>query len=114
MTPVKRKTANAAKQGVLMEPPKGKYKQQDITGTKTLKETTITPKEIQEAAGHYFSKKADLACAKSNYEKAENEVLALMRKHKLAQVKVYDQLEGPKRIIIKQGSEKLKVENDVN
>ena len=99
------------KQGTLMEPPKGKYKQQDITGTKVLKETT--PKDVQDAAGYYFSKKKDFACAKSNVEKAANELLAVMGKHKITLAKVYDQDEGPKRIVIKSGSERLKVENDV-
>jgi len=99
-------------QGFILPPPSGKYKQQDITGTKILREST--PKEIQEAAEHFFAKKADYACSKSNMEKAANEILALMGKHKMTMVKVYDQDSGPKRIIIKTGSEKLKVENDIN
>ena len=83
-----------------------------MDGSKTIKETT--PREIQEAADVFFARKADMACLKSNLEKAANEVLAQMGKHKMTMCKVYDQDAGPKRIIIKTGSEKIKVENDVN
>lgn len=94
-----------------MEPPKGKYKQQDITGEKTLKETT--QRDVQDAAGYFFSKKADFACAKNNVENAANELLAIMGKHKMTMAKVYDQDARSKRIIIKTGGERLKVENDI-
>ena len=104
-------TKQKTTQGTLMEPPKDKYKQQDITGTKVIKEST--PKDVQDAAGYFFSKKKDLACAKSNAEKAANELLAVMGKHKMTMAKVYDQDAGPKRIIIKSGEERLKVENDI-
>lgn len=108
----RKKRESKPSQDVLMSPPEGKYKQQDITGGKILKETT--PREIQLAAEHFFSRKADHACAKSNMEKAANEVLALMGKHKMTMVHVYDQDAGPKRITIKTGSERLKIENDIN
>jgi hypothetical protein len=89
----------------------GKRKQQKIDGSGTLKETT--PKDVQAAADVLFSKKADFACSKSNLEKAAEEMLAVMGKHKVTQVKVFDNEGYPKRIIIRAGAEKLKVENTV-
>ena len=101
--------AKETKQGTLPIKPGDKYTQQKIDGSGTLKETT--PKEIQTAADRFFLRKADFACAKSNVEKAASEMLASMGKHKMTQVKVYDQDRVPKRIIIRSGEEKLKVEN---
>jgi hypothetical protein len=96
------------KQGTLPIKAGDKYTQKDITGKSTLK--TSTPKDLQEKADTYFLRKADLACAKSNVDKAADALMVGMAKHEVTQVKVKDDMGNVKRIIIKVGDEKLKVE----
>lgn len=98
-------------QGKLPLPPGGKFKQQDITGTKTLKETA--PKEVIEACEVFFSKKEDFACAQSNLDKAKERILSEMRKAKIMQVVVKDNGGIPRRIHIC-ADEKLKIEKSTD
>ena len=97
------------KQGTLPIKTGDKYSQNDITGKQTLKETT--PKDVQEKADTYFLRKEDLALAKSNLDKAADALMVGMAKHEITQVKVKDGMGNSKRIIIKFGDEKLKVES---
>lgn len=99
-----------SKQGTLLPPPAGIFKQSDITGTQTLKQTA--PREVREACEHFFSKKEDFACAKSNIEKAKEKILSEMRKAKITLVSVKDNDGVPRRIIIC-ADEKLKIEKDI-
>ena len=98
----------APKQDTLPIKPGDKYSQKDITGKGTLKETT--PKEVQTAADRFFLRKADFACAKTNWDKAADELLAVMGKLKITQANVVDGEGYKKRIVVKTGAEKLKVE----
>ena len=101
-------TNTVMKQGTLPIKTGDKYTQKDITGKATLK--VSCPKEIQEAADLYFCKKADFANAKSNVDKAADQLMVKMAKHEVTQVKVKGYDGQMKRIIIKVGDEKLKVE----
>jgi hypothetical protein len=99
---------DATKQGKLPIKAGDKYSQKDITGTKVIKETA--PKEVLDRADTFMLRKADHTTAKSNMDKAADHLLACMAKHNCTQVKVKDAMGVAKRIIVKQGEERLKTE----
>jgi len=104
---------NTPEQGTLEIPGAGDtYRQEKIDGSGTAKQTT--PKKVQKAADYFFSKKADFACSKSNYDKAAEDLLKVMQDEKITQAKVYDADGYPRRITVRQGAEKIKVEKDLN
>ena len=98
------------KDGLLLPPPKGTFKQDKLDGSGTLKATA--PKEVREACEHYFSKKEDFTCAKSNIEKAKEKILSTMRQAKITLVKVQDN-DGVPRTIQITAEEKLKIGKDL-
>ena len=98
------------KEGLLLATPKGTFKQDKVDGSGTLKATA--PKEVREACEHFFSKREDLACAKSNEEKAREKILSTMRQAKITLVKVRDNNGVPRTIQIT-AEEKLKIGKDL-
>lgn len=103
-------TKEKADKGFLLPKPEGTFKQEKIDGSGTLKATA--PKNVREACEHFFSKREDLACAKSNEEKAREKILTEMRKAKIALVKVTDNNGVPRTIQIT-AEEKLKIGKDL-
>lgn len=97
---------NKTKQGNLMPPPDDQFRQQDITGTGTVKQTA--PKSVREAIETFFSKKDDLECAKSNADKAKEIVQAEMRATDTKRVVVRDD-HGQLYVIEITSKEKLEV-----
>ena len=82
--------------------------QPDITGKNILHATP--PLEVMEAADFFLKKKVEMNSAKSNADKAAMSLLTAMNKHKLTLVIIEDDLKIKRRIGIRQGEEKLKVE----
>jgi hypothetical protein len=109
------KTANeekGPKQGTLPLPAGGKYKQQKVDGSGTLRETTEP--EIQEAADYWFGKKVEEARAKDNSKKAGEKLLLLMESANKTSVIVFNSdLQKKVRVNILQGADKLKVEKEI-
>jgi len=87
---------------------KNPMKQKDITGENDLHKTP--PLEVLYAADAFLKLKIDLANAKSKADKAANSLLRIMDKHKMTQITVTDDMKVKRRLIIRQGEEKLKVE----
>lgn len=86
---------------------KNPMKQKDITGKKDLHITP--PLEVLQAADDLLNRKVQLSTAKTNADEAATALIRIMDRYEMTQVTVTD---GgvKKRIIIRQGEEKLKVE----
>lgn len=101
-----------SKDGLLMPPPKGPFKQKSVDGKTTVKETV--PKKMQDAAEYWFGKKVEEARAKSNVKKAGEDLLKLMEADKRTSIVVFNSdIQRKVRINILQGAEKLKVEKNI-
>jgi len=108
----KKVAAKGGKQDNLLPPPDGKFKQDKIDGSGTLRETTEP--EIQEAADYWFGKKVEEARAKDASKKAAEKVLALMESAGKTTVIVFNTEEQRKvRVNILQGADKLRVEKNI-
>jgi len=101
------------KDGLLMPPPKGPFKQQSVDGKTTVKETV--PKKMQDAAEYWFGKKVEEAWAKSKVKKAGEDLLKLMEADKRSTIVVFNSdMQRKVRINIMQGAERLKVEKNIS
>lgn len=108
----KAKDGKEPKQETLMPPPDGKFKQDKVDGSGTLRETTEP--EIQEAAEYWFGKKVEEARAKDNAKKAGEKLLALMESAGKSSVIVFNSdLQKKVRVNILQGADKLRMEKNV-
>lgn len=105
--------AASGKENLLMDPPKGPFKQRSVDGKTTVKETV--PKEMQDAAEYWFGKKAEEGRAKNNCKKAGEKLLKLMEAAKKTSIVVFNSdLQRKVRVNILQGAEKLKVEKNLS
>lgn len=99
-------------QPALLPPPEGKFSQQAIDGSSTLKETVS--KDIQQAADYWFLKKTEEGRAKDNAKKGGEKLLKLMEYEQKTSVLVFNsELQRKVRVQILQGAEKLRVEKSV-
>ena len=105
-------TKTRPEQGKLTGIHKNPMEQKDITGKATLHKTP--PLEVLQAADFFMSKRLDLATAKGRADSAAESLLRLLTKHKMTQVTVKDELQTLRRIVVRQGEEKLKIEKAVD
>ena len=87
---------------------KNQMEQKDITGKNTIYKTP--PLEVVKAADYFLKKRLDVATAKSNADRAGDELLAYLLKHKMTQIVITDEMQVKRRLIVKAGPEKIKVE----
>lgn len=86
--------------------------QKTITGDKDLKKTP--PFEVVEAAEYFMEKKFEANNSKQKVEDAAESLLKELNKAGMTQVTVNDHDGVKRRIIVKQGDERLKVEKETS
>jgi len=87
---------------------KNPMKQKDITGETDLHKTP--PLEVLHAADEFLKRKVEMNTAKTNTDKAAQSLLRVLERNKMTQVTVTDDMKIKRRLVIRQGEEKLKVE----